>query len=122
MSRRCSSFSSSAAFSPSHSRKTGSPPDTPSGSLHNCVMTIPQAVVVGTSFGGRIHVPALRAAGIGVHALVGRDLARTRARADALEVPNAHTSLADALADGVATCVTIATPPDVRSGPVLEAL
>src|SRR5450631_1440750 len=81
-----------------------------------------QAVVVGTSFGGRVHVPALRAAGIGVHALVGRDAERTRQRATALGVPLATTSLRDALADGVATCVTVATPPDSHRSIVIEAL
>jgi predicted dehydrogenase len=80
------------------------------------------AVVVGTSFGGRIHVPALRAAGIAVHALVGRDAERTRERAREFAVPVAATSLAEALADGIATCVTIATPPDAHAEPALEAL
>ncbi|HEV8297094.1 MAG TPA: Gfo/Idh/MocA family oxidoreductase [Acidimicrobiales bacterium] len=80
------------------------------------------AIVVGTSFGGRIHVPALRAAGIDVRALVGRDEPRTRARADALRVPIAATSLADALARADADCVTIATPPDARTDLVVEAL
>jgi predicted dehydrogenase len=80
------------------------------------------AVVVGTSFGGRVHVPALRAAGIEVHALVGRDRARTEERARALGVAVATTSLADALADGAATCVTVSTPPDSHASIVIEAL
>ncbi len=82
----------------------------------------PQAVVVGTSFGGRVHVPALRAAGIEVHALVGRDPQRTAERAKALGVPLATTSLGDALSDGVATCVTVSTPPDSHRAIVIEAL
>ena len=81
-----------------------------------------RAVVVGTSFGGRIHVPALRAAGIDVHALVGRDPERTRRTAEELDVPLATTSLADALSDGVASCVTVSTPPDAHAAIVLEAL
>ena len=81
-----------------------------------------QAIVVGTSFGGRVHVPALRAAGIEVHALVGRDGARTRERATALGVPLAATTLGDALSDGVATCVTVATPPHAHRSVVIEAL
>jgi predicted dehydrogenase len=81
-----------------------------------------RAVVVGTSFGGRIHVPALRAAGIEVHALVGRDGDRTQRVAGELGVPYAHTSLADALADGAAACVTVSTPPDAHAPLVLEAL
>ena len=49
------------------------------------VSAIPVAVV-GTSFGGRVHVPALRAAGFDVVALVGRNPERTRRRADELGV------------------------------------
>jgi len=71
----------------------------------------PGAVVVGTSFGGLVHVPALRAAGFTVLALVGRDAERTRRRADRLEVPNAMTSLEDALTLPGVDAVTIATPP-----------
>src|SRR5215217_427782 len=80
------------------------------------------AVVVGSSFGARIHVPALRAAGVEVRALVGRDPDRTRARADALGIPVAATSLADALDDSGITCVTVSTPPDAHAEVVLEAL
>jgi predicted dehydrogenase len=69
------------------------------------------AVVVGTSFGARVHVPALRAAGFTVVALVGRDGEQTRRRADRLQVPNAMTSLEDALALPDVDAVTIATPP-----------
>ena len=55
------------------------------------------AVVVGTGFGARVHVPALRAAGFDVRALVGRDAARTARRAERLHIDHACTSLADAL-------------------------
>ena len=41
----------------------------------------PGAVVVGTGFGSRVHVPALRAAGFDVLALVGTDPERTARRA-----------------------------------------
>jgi predicted dehydrogenase len=82
-----------------------------------------RAVVVGTSFGGRVHVPALRAAGIEVAALVGRDEERTAARAAALGVGIATTRLSDALdRAGDATLVTVATPPDSHVEPVLEAI
>jgi predicted dehydrogenase len=83
-----------------------------------------RAVVVGTSFGGRVHVPALRAAGFDVVALVGQDAARTSARAEQLQVGLGTTSLAEALgALGSAehACVTIATPPDAHLQTVLEA-
>jgi predicted dehydrogenase len=81
-----------------------------------------RAVVVGTSFGGRVHVPALRAAGIEVHALVGRDAARTRQRAAGLDVPHAATSLGEALSTGAVDCVTVATPPDAHTSIVIESL
>jgi predicted dehydrogenase len=82
-----------------------------------------QAIVVGTSFGGRVHVPALRAAGFDVVALVGRDAARTAARAQQLGVPHAVTDVADAF--GLVSdlfVVTVATPPDAHVDPVLSAL
>jgi predicted dehydrogenase len=80
------------------------------------------AAVVGTSFGARLHVPALRAAGIEVRALVGRDPARTRARAEALGIPIATTSLDEVLADDSIACVTVATPPDAHTDVVLSAV
>jgi predicted dehydrogenase len=80
------------------------------------------AAVVGTSFGARIHVPALRAAGIEVRALVGRDAARTRDRADSLGIPVAATSLDEVLADESIACVTVATPPDAHTDVVLAAV
>src|SRR6476646_9605549 len=79
------------------------------------------AVVVGTGFGARVHVPALRAAGFEVHALVGRDPERTARRAERLGIEHACTSLADALAvDGVAA-VTIAAPPVAHAGLAIAA-
>ncbi|HEX4019192.1 MAG TPA: Gfo/Idh/MocA family oxidoreductase [Frankiaceae bacterium] len=82
-----------------------------------------QAIVVGTAFGGRVHVPALRAAGIEVVALVGRDTARTAARAQQLGVPHGVTDLAAAveLVTGPFV-VTVSTPPDSHVEPVLAAL
>jgi predicted dehydrogenase len=80
-----------------------------------------RAVVVGTSFGGRVHVPALQAAGFEVVALVGRDPERTRARADAFGIAHACTSLRDALELGV-DAVTVSTPPDSHVDLVLEAI
>jgi predicted dehydrogenase len=82
-----------------------------------------QAVVVGTAFGGRVHAPALRAAGFEVVALVGRDAARTAARAQELEVPHGVTDLAAALElVEEPFVVTVATPPDSHVEPVLTAL
>lgn len=81
----------------------------------------PRVAVVGTSFGGRVHVPALQHAGFDVVALVGRDAARTRARAEALGAGRACTTLAEALAEGV-DAVTVSTPPDSHVDLVLEAI
>src|SRR5262249_25106966 len=79
------------------------------------------AVVVGTGFGCRVHVPALRNAGFTVHALIGRDASRTARRAERLGIARACTSLAEALALEGVDAVTIATPPDVHAPLVLEA-
>jgi len=77
---------------------------------------------VGTGFGARVHVPALRAAGFTVTALVGRDADRTRRRAERLGVPHALTSLEAALALPDVDAVTIATPPDSHCELALAAL
>jgi predicted dehydrogenase len=80
------------------------------------------AVVVGTGFGCLTHVRALRAAGFEVRALVGRDPAKTAARAGRFEIAHACTSLADALAIAGVDAVTIATPPHTHAALVLEAV
>ncbi|HXY93885.1 MAG TPA: Gfo/Idh/MocA family oxidoreductase [Acidimicrobiia bacterium] len=69
------------------------------------------AAVVGTGFGARVHVPALRAAGFDVVALVGRDAERTSRRATRVGVDHACTSLAEALALPGVDAVTISAPP-----------
>jgi len=79
-------------------------------------------VVVGSGFGARIHVPALRAAGFEVEALVGRDAARTQRRADRLSIPRALTSLPEALSIEGVCAVTVATPPATHAPVVLAAL
>jgi len=82
---------------------------------------VPGAVVVGTGFGCRVHVPALRNAGFTIRALVGRDAPRTQRRADRLEIPRACTSLHDALTLDDIEAVTIATPPDTHAALAIEA-
>jgi predicted dehydrogenase len=82
---------------------------------------VPGAVVAGTGFGCRVHVPALRNAGFDVVALVGRDGARTERRAARAGVPHACTSLAEAFALGGVDAVTIATPPDTHAALAIEA-
>jgi predicted dehydrogenase len=75
----------------------------------------PRAVVVGTGFGCRVHVPALRAAGFDVVGLVGRDPAKTARRAARCGVEHACGSLDEALALPGVDAVTIATPPDTHA-------
>lgn len=83
-------------------------------------MGAPGAIVVGTGFGTRVHVPALRAAGFDVVALVGRDPDRTARRAERAGVPLALTDLDTALARPDVVAVTVATPP-AEHGPVVLA-
>jgi predicted dehydrogenase len=79
-------------------------------------------VVVGTGFGCRVHVPALRAAGFDVVALVGNDEARTARRAARYGVPRSTTVLADALALPGVEAVTIATPPSTHAALAIEVV
>jgi len=81
----------------------------------------PGAVVVGTGFGCRVHVPALRAAGFDVVALVGTDPDRTARRAERLEIPLALTDLDAALTRDDVAAVTIATPPHTHAPVAIAA-
>jgi len=81
--------------------------------------------VVGRRFGTRVQVPALRAAGFEVVALVGRDRDKTAYKAGNLGIPNACGSLAEAFELPGVDAVTIATrrtptsrSPSRRSKPV----
>ena len=76
---------------------------------------MPGAIVVGTGFGVRVHVPALRAAGFTVDALVGRDEERTARRAARMDVPRGMNDLDAALALPGVEAVTIATPPNTHA-------
>ena len=79
------------------------------------------AVVVGTGFGARVHVPALRAAGFDVVALVGRNADRTARRAERLGIAKSCTALGAALALPGVEAVTIAAPPAVHASLAIEA-
>ena len=72
-------------------------------------------VVFGTGFGCFTHVRALRNAGFEIRAIVGRDPEKTRRRARIFEVPEALTSVDEALALPDVQAVTIATPPNTHS-------
>jgi predicted dehydrogenase len=78
-------------------------------------------VVVGTGFGCRIQVPALRGAGFSVEALVGTDPARTEERARANGVPRAFVDLDEAIAATGAVLVAISTPPFTHAELALRA-
>lgn len=81
------------------------------------------AAVVGTGFGLFTHVRALRMAGFEVRAIIGRDLAKTKARAAPLGIARAANDLPALLNDDPQIrLVTVATPPHAHAGPVLQAL
>ncbi len=82
----------------------------------------PPALVAGTGFGCRIHVPALRAAGFDVVGLVGSDAERTAKRAAANGIARAFTDLDDAIRKTGAVAVTIATPPATHAALTLTAI
>ena len=65
--------------------------------------------VVGRRFGCRVQVPALRAAGFDVVALVGRDVEPTAYKAGKLGIPHARGSLTEVLALPDVDAVAIAT-------------
>jgi predicted dehydrogenase len=81
-----------------------------------------RAVVVGTGFGARVHVPALQRAGFDVVALVGRDQTKTARRAARAGVANASASLRDALDLGDINAVIVASPPATHLPLGLEAI
>jgi predicted dehydrogenase len=80
------------------------------------------AVVVGTGFGVLTHVRALRAAGIDVVALVGRDPQKTKERAQGAGIEQGLTSLGQALELPGVDIVTIATPPHTHASIALQAI
>ncbi|MGB8363982.1 MAG: Gfo/Idh/MocA family protein [Rhizomicrobium sp.] len=82
----------------------------------------PPALVVGTGFGCRTQVPALRAAGFEVVGLIGTDLGRTHGYADANGVPNAFTDLDQAITQTGAVAVAVATPPHTHGALTLTAI
>ncbi len=81
-----------------------------------------RAVVVGTSFGGRVHLPALRAAGFDVVGLVGNDPERTSERAADFGIETHGTSISDVVAETDADAVTVSTPPAAHHQSVMEAV
>jgi len=84
--------------------------------------TRPKALVVGTGFGCRIQVPALRGAGFEVAGLVGTDAARTSERARANDVAESFTDLGKAIAATGADVVAISSPPHTHAELSITAL
>jgi predicted dehydrogenase len=80
------------------------------------------AVVVGTGFGCRVHVPALRAAGYDVVALVGRDPEKTSRRATRLDIAHSFPTVTAALRALRPSVVTIATPPNTHAAIAITAV
>ena len=85
--------------------------------MNDANISKPPALVVGTGFGCRIHVPALRAAGFEVVGLVGTDAQRTRKRAESSGIPQSFTDLDAAITRTGATLVAVATTPHTH-GPL----
>ncbi|KHK93166.1 Gfo/Idh/MocA family protein [Novosphingobium malaysiense] len=83
--------------------------------------TIP-ALVVGTGFGCRTQIPALRGAGFEVVGLIGRDAERTAQRAAANSVPMTFTDLEQAIRETGAELVAISTPPNTHGPLAMTAL
>ncbi len=81
-----------------------------------------KAIVVGTGFGCRIHVPALRAAGFDVVALVGRNAERLQRKAQDSGVPAWFTDLDEAITATHARLVTIATTPATHAALAHQAI
>ena len=79
-------------------------------------------LVVGTGFGCRIQIPALRAAGFEVVGLVGTNAQRTRERAEMNGVGGAFTDLDEAITRTGAKAVAIATPPHTHCAVTLAAI
>lgn len=82
----------------------------------------PRTLVVGSGFGCRVQIPALRAAGFEVAALLGTDRASTEERARTSGVPLAFTDLDEAITATGAAAVAISTPPHTHAALALRAI
>src|SRR5258706_1151359 len=80
------------------------------------------ALVVGSGFGCRIHVPAVRATAFEVAGLLGANPGKTETRAGDTGIPAWFTDLDEAIARTGAKVVTIATPPSTHAALTLKAI
>lgn len=85
-------------------------------------MTNIPALVVGTGFGCRIHVPALRAAGFDVVGLVGTRPDRLEKKAAEAGIPATFVDLDEAITRTGAKVVTVATTPATHAELSLVAI
>jgi predicted dehydrogenase len=81
-----------------------------------------RALVVGTGFGCRIQLPALRGAGFEVVGLVGANTTRTAERAQVNGVAESFTDLGKAIEVTGAQVVAISSPPHAHAELVIAAL
>src|SRR5678815_161265 len=72
------------------------------------------AAVIGTGFIGTVHVEALRRIGVQVRGVLGSTPQRGAARAEALGVPRAYSSLEDLLDDPTVDAVHVTSPNDLH--------
>jgi len=80
------------------------------------------ALVVGTGFGCRVHVPALRAAGFEVVGLVGTNAERLARKAAESQVAAYFTDLDEAISRTGSKLVTVATTPATHAEIALKAI
>lgn len=85
-------------------------------------MTKIPALVVGTGFGCRVHVPALRAAGFEVVGLVGTRPDKLERKADDAGIPAFFTDLDEAIERTGAQLVTIASTPSSHAPLAMTAI
>ncbi|GMV81264.1 MAG: dehydrogenase [Planctomycetota bacterium] len=78
--------------------------------------------MVGTGFMGRVHVEALRRAGVDVRGILGSSPDKSRAAAKQLGLPRAYVSLDELLADREVHSVHIGTPNKLHAAQVRAAL
>src|ERR1700756_312931 len=90
--------------------------------MNSVSVSKPAALVVGTGFGCRIHVPALRAAGFDVVGLVGTNAERLARKAAENAVPAHFVDLDEAIARTGAKLVTVATTPATHAPLALKAI
>jgi predicted dehydrogenase len=78
--------------------------------------------IIGTGWGTRVQIPAFRAAGLDIVAIVGRDGAKTRRLAQELEIGFATDDWREVLRRDDVRLVSIITPPNLHKEMAIAAL